>query len=131
MPRARWRSTRFCPTHCTAVCAASAHNTKPGLTHLPTQMCPHPQVGADATTSKVLLIVNSLETSPERKDTIIRAGRNVENLYINTADKIRVFDVLKAHKLVVEEGALAHINKFYGPQEKAERTAPAAAAAEA
>ncbi|KAF5835956.1 plastid ribosomal protein L4 [Dunaliella salina] len=75
-------------------------------------------VGADANTSKVLLITNSLETSPDRKDTVIRAGRNVEKLYINTADKIRVFDLLKAHKVVVEEGAFAHINSFYGPQQK-------------
>jgi len=68
--------------------------------------------------NKVLLIVNSLETSPERRDTVIRAGRNVEHLYINTADKIRVFDLLKAHKVVVEEGAFTHINSFYGPQQK-------------
>lgn len=80
---------------------------------------PHPQVGADVYKNKILLIVNSSETSPERKDTVIRAGRNVEDLYINTADRIRVFDVLKAHKIVVEEGALAHLNSFYGPKAKA------------
>ena len=77
-------------------------------------------MGADVEKNKVLLIVNSSETSPDRKDTVIRAGRNVEKLYVNTADKIRVFDLLKAHKVVVEEGAFAHINSFYGPQPKKE-----------
>lgn len=83
------------------------------------------QVGADPMQNKVLLIVNSSTTSPERADTIIRAGRNVEDLYINTADRIRVFDLLKAHTLVVEEGAFAHLNSFYGPQEKAAKAAAA------
>jgi len=90
---------------------------------MPTLLHPPPpslltQVGADVSQNKVLLILNSSESSPERKDTVIRAGRNVEDLYINTADRIRVFDVLKAHKIVVEEGAFAHLNSFYGPQEK-------------
>jgi ribosomal protein L4 len=84
-------------------------------------------VGADVEKNKVLLIVNSSETSPDRKDTVIRAGRNVEKLYVNTADKIRVFDLLKAHKVVVEEGAFAHINSFYGPQPKKEAAVAAPA----
>ena len=44
------------------------------------------------------------------------AGRNVEKLAINTADKISVFDVLNADKIIIEHAALEHINSFYGTE---------------
>ena len=80
------------------------------------------QLGLDAMKTKVLIIT---APSSEPRDNIVRAGRNVEKVYINSADKIRVFDVLKAHKIVVEEGALGHINSFLGHKQE---QAPAAAA---
>lgn len=45
---------------------------------------------------------------------IMLAGRNVPHLAINTADAIRVFDVLNADKIVIEDAALQHIQSFYG-----------------
>jgi ribosomal protein L4 len=58
---------------------------------------------------KVLLI-----TKDASNEGVHLAGRNVEKLYINTADKIKVFDVLKANKIVIESAALEHIQQFYG-----------------
>lgn len=66
------------------------------------------QVGVNADETKTLLITK------EANENVMLAGRNVEKLYINTADAIKIFDVLKAHKIVIEEDALAHINSFYG-----------------
>ncbi len=51
-------------------------------------ICHHPaQMGIDAMERKVLLILKS-ET-----ESVMLAGRNVEKLYINTADKIKVRDL--------------------------------------
>lgn len=63
----------------------------------------------DAEEQKVLLIIKDASN-----EGVQLAGRNVEKLYINTADKIKVFDVLKANKIVIESAALEHIQQFYG-----------------
>jgi ribosomal protein L4 len=61
---------------------------------------------------KVLLITK------EAGSNVALAGRNVEKLFHNTADAIKVFDVLKADRIVVEAGALEHIQaKFGGAQQ--------------
>eukprot|EP00199_Chlamydomonas_sp_CCMP681_P005587 CAMPEP_0119113200 /NCGR_PEP_ID=MMETSP1180-20130426/43113_1 /TAXON_ID=3052 ORGANISM="Chlamydomonas cf sp, Strain CCMP681" /NCGR_SAMPLE_ID=MMETSP1180 /ASSEMBLY_ACC=CAM_ASM_000741 /LENGTH=261 /DNA_ID=CAMNT_0007101113 /DNA_START=18 /DNA_END=803 /DNA_ORIENTATION=- len=70
------------------------------------------KVGVDPMVRKVLLILKAENTN------VMLAGRNVEKLYINTADKIKVFDLLKADRIVVEHGALEFIQAFYGQQEK-------------
>jgi len=59
---------------------------------------------------KTLLIIK------EANDMLQLAGRNVEKLAINTADKISVFDVLNADKIIIEHAALEHINSFYGTE---------------
>ncbi|KAJ9510282.1 hypothetical protein QJQ45_015747 [Haematococcus lacustris] len=64
--------------------------------------------GFDAMKQKVLLILK------ERDEGVILAGRNVEKLYINTTDEIRVLDVMKAHKIVIEDGALEQIKSMFG-----------------
>jgi len=66
------------------------------------------KVGVNPMEQKVLLITN------EASDNVVLAGRNVEKLYINSADAIKVMDVLKADKILVEEGALAHIQAKFG-----------------
>lgn len=65
------------------------------------------KVGAD-TNRRVLLIVK------EPYEHIMLAGRNLEKLTINTADKVNVFDVLHANKIVIEADALAHLQSQYG-----------------
>ncbi len=62
---------------------------------------------------KVLLI-----TKEERPDVAL-AGRNLAKLTLNTAAAISVFDVLNADYIVLEAGALEHIQDFYGGKQDA------------
>lgn len=55
----------------------------------------------------------------ERNDMVLRAGRNVESLAINTADALRVFDVLNADVIVYEKAALAKVKELYSPKAEA------------
>lgn len=71
------------------------------------------KVGAPAD-KKTLLVLASDSAEVER------AGRNVQKLAINVADKLRVFDVLNADVIVMEKGALETVRAAYAP-------APAAA----
>lgn len=66
------------------------------------------KVGVNPMEQKVLLITKDATKS------ITLAGRNVEKLYLNHADAIKVFDVLKADKIVLEDGALEHIKAKFG-----------------
>jgi ribosomal protein L4 len=38
------------------------------------------------------------------------------SLQVNTADKLKVYDILRADKIVIESAALAYIKEFYGPK---------------
>jgi large subunit ribosomal protein L4 len=66
------------------------------------------KVGA-AADRKVLLILDNWDES------VVRAGRNVEKLSINTADRLQVFDVLNADVLVFEKAAIAKVKELYAP----------------
>lgn len=61
---------------------------------------------------KCLLIV------AEPREHITLAGRNIANLAINNAAAIKVFDVLNSDKIVVEQGAAAYLQSFYGPKQQ-------------
>ena len=74
------------------------------------------QVGADSA-RKTLIILR------ETNEAVILAGRNIEKLAINTADRISVFDVLNADKIIIEHAALEHINAFYGEEAEDPATA--------
>lgn len=65
-------------------------------------------VGADVSTEKTLLILN------EPNEFVQLSGRNVERLFINTANAVQVYDLLGADRVVVEKSALAYINEYYG-----------------
>lgn len=41
------------------------------------------------------------------------SARNIEFLEVNFASALRIYDVLRADKIVVEEDALQYINEFY------------------
>jgi len=66
-------------------------------------------VGADPMKLNVLLV------AAEVGDGLQRASRNVEKLSVNKVAALNASDVLKADKIVVEKGALAAIQEFYGP----------------
>ena len=66
-------------------------------------------VGADPMQKNVLVVAT------EVGDGLQRASRNVEKLSINKVSALNASDVLKADKIVVEKGALAAIQEFYGP----------------
>lgn len=61
--------------------------------------------GADR---KVLLVLGEADAM------VMRAGRNVEKLAINTADSVQVYDVLNADVIVMDKAALQTINSTYG-----------------
>jgi large subunit ribosomal protein L4 len=68
------------------------------------------KVGAPAG-SKALLVLAAAD------DVVMRAGRNVASLAINTADALRVFDVLNADTIVIERAALAKIKATYAHEQ--------------
>ena len=70
------------------------------------------KVGA-AADKKVLLVLNSWD------EATVRAGRNVEKLAINTADRLQVFDVLNADVIVMEKAAIAKVKELYAPSASA------------
>lgn len=70
------------------------------------------KVGA-AADKKVLLVLSSWD------ETTVRAGRNVDKLAINTADRLQVFDVLNADVIVIEKAALAKVKELYAPSASA------------
>jgi ribosomal protein L4 len=69
------------------------------------------KVGA-AADKKTLLVLASAD------EAVMRAGRNVAKLAINTADAIQVFDVLNADTIVMEKSALAAVQAAYAPAAK-------------
>jgi large subunit ribosomal protein L4 len=64
------------------------------------------KVGADPE-EYTLLILN------EQVDNVLMSARNIEKLEVNFASAVRVYDVLRADKIVIEEEALAYLNEFY------------------
>lgn len=69
-----------------------------------------------------LLIVS--EQSPN----VELSARNVEKLKLNTVEKLNVYDILRADKIVMEDSAFKYIQEFYGAA--SEQSAPEAASAE-
>jgi large subunit ribosomal protein L4 len=57
--------------------------------------------------TKTLLVLGAAD------ETVMRAGRNVAKLAINTADALQVFDVLNADVIVMEKAALAKVRELY------------------
>lgn len=55
-----------------------------------------------------LLILSEPSTSIEL------SARNVEKLKLNTVEKLNVYDILRADKIVVEDTAFKYIQEFYG-----------------
>ncbi|KAF6259405.1 hypothetical protein COO60DRAFT_1626075 [Scenedesmus sp. NREL 46B-D3] len=70
------------------------------------------KVGA-AADKKTLLVLAAAD------EAVLRAGRNVAKLAINTADAIQVFDVLNADTIVMERGALEAVRAAYAPAAEA------------
>lgn len=70
------------------------------------------KVGA-AADKKTLLVLAAAD------ETVMRAGRNVAKLAINTADAIQVFDVLNADTIVMEKAALEAVKAAYAPAAEA------------
>ena len=66
---------------------------------------------------------NTLLILNEPNGYVMRSGRNVEKLAINViggpAGGIKIYDVLRADRIVVEKSALAYINEFYGQESAA------------
>lgn len=58
-----------------------------------------------------------LITYSKNKDLYL-AGRNIENLVMNTTEYLNVYDILRADKIVIEKDALEHIQSFYGGEEE-------------
>lgn len=86
----------------------------------------------DKKTKSLLSVLSKLGLDSEKKtllivksayEHIMMAGRNIEKLEINTADKISIFDVLNADKIVIEKDALAHVQEFFGGDRKEAATA--------
>lgn len=51
---------------------------------------------------------------PPRPRQVTLAGRNIEKLTLNVGTAIGILDVLHADKIIIEDGALAHVQAFYG-----------------
>jgi large subunit ribosomal protein L4 len=77
------------------------------------------RMGVDVSKDKTLLITADINPN------VWMAGRNIERVFINTANAIRLFDVLNAKKIVMEQAALDWINTTYGSA-KEEEGLPAA-----
>jgi large subunit ribosomal protein L4 len=78
---------------------------------------------SDKKTKSLIALLAKVGVSLEKKtllitkaynESVFLAGRNIEKLAINTADKISVFDVLNSDKIIIESEALKHVNAFYG-----------------
>lgn len=54
-----------------------------------------------------LLILN------EQEDNVQISARNIEHVEVNFASAVRVYDILRADKIVVEEEALKYLQEFY------------------
>lgn len=54
-----------------------------------------------------LLVLN------EPNDNIMKSARNVGKLEVNYASGLRIYDVLRADRIVMEESALEFIQSFY------------------
>jgi large subunit ribosomal protein L4 len=65
-------------------------------------------LGADPMTQHVLVIADLVS------ENLLRAAKNVERLTVNRAGALNAREILKADRVVIEEGALAAINEFYG-----------------
>lgn len=50
----------------------------------------------------------------EVAEDVARPARNLANLVHSAVGGLSVYDVLRADKIVVEAGALAHLNEWYG-----------------
>lgn len=78
---------------------------------------------ADGRTKSLVSTLAALGVAPgtktllvlaEPNEMVMRAGRNVAKLAINTADAIQVFDVLNADVIVMEKAALEKVQALYG-----------------
>ena len=58
----------------------------------------------------VLIVLNELT------EAMLLAARNVRQITLNTADRLNVYDVLRADKIVVEDASLQYIQEYYGAQ---------------
>jgi len=50
----------------------------------------------------------------EASDNLKLSSRNVERLEVNKASALRVYDILRADKIIIEASALQAIQEFYG-----------------
>ena len=64
----------------------------------------------------------------EQSHNIELSARNVEKLKLNTVEKLNVYDILRADKIVMEDSAFKYIQEFYGAA--SEQTALEATSAE-
>ena len=64
---------------------------------------------------KALLVVKDDENVD-----LFLSGRNVAKLTFNIADRLDIYEVLKADKILIEEPAVAFLNERYGEDEDEE-----------
>ena len=64
-------------------------------------------MGVDLMTTYTLIV-----TAAENKEVKV-TGNNVAKLTINSAQSLQIYDVLRADKIIIEAGALEHMNSFY------------------
>lgn len=64
-------------------------------------------LGVDVMSTHTLLI-----TADDNKEVQV-AGKNIAKLQINTANCLQMYDVLRADRIIIEQGALEFINTFY------------------
>ena len=57
---------------------------------------------------------------------VFMSARNVDKLKLNTADALKVYDVLRADKIVIEKSAFEYIQEFYGESQQRKESAPKA-----
>jgi large subunit ribosomal protein L4 len=83
------------------------------------------EAAADGKTKSLVSALQKVGASADKKtllvlaaqnDVVERAGRNVQKLAVNVADKLRVFDVLNADVIVMEKGALETVTAAYAPE---------------
>ena len=65
----------------------------------------------------------------EQSPNIELSARNVEKLKLNTVEKLNVYDILRADKIVMEDSAFKYVQEFFGAA--SEQSAPKAESANA
>lgn len=71
-------------------------------------------VGVDVMTQHTLIITTDAddEAHPEQKNVRV-AGKNIERLQIVSSKCLQFYEILRADKIIMEQGAVDFVNEFY------------------